>query len=90
MKKKPQQITNYTSVVKEVPMLRKFCLERLEDVSGKSGTGVVAVGAMLPSGLCFMEWCTPIKSVGIYHSIAELEALHGHEGRTLVKWVGEL
>lgn len=90
MKKKVQQVTNYTSVVKEVPVLRKFILDRVEDVSGNSGTGIVAVGTMFPSGFCVMEWTTPIKSMGIYHSIAELEALHGHGGKTVIKWVGEL
>jgi hypothetical protein len=90
MKKKHVVMTNYTSVVKEVPTLRKFYLERLEDVSGNSGIGIVAVGVMYPSGFCVMEWTTPIKSMGIYHSIAELEALHSHGGKTVIKWDSEL
>lgn len=80
----------FTSTVTEVPVLRKFHIERHEDVSGLSGTGIVAVGVMYPTGLCIMEWVTPIKSLGQYHSIADLEALHGHEGRTKVVWDGEL
>jgi hypothetical protein len=92
MKKKSKNTTEipYTSTTQGiVPALRKFYLLREEDVSGKSGTGIVAVGCMFPSGLCVMEWTTPIKSVGHYHSIAELEALHGHEGRTKVVWLGD-
>jgi hypothetical protein len=80
----------FTSTVTEVPKLRKFHVQRSEDVSGLSGTGIVAVGVMYPTGLCIMEWLTPIKSINQYHSIADLEALHGHEGRTTVVWDGEL
>lgn len=87
MKKKGSETPKFTSTVKEVPPLRKFYLQRHTDVSGNSGTGIVAVGVMYPSGLCIMEWTTPIKSVGQYHSIADLEALHGHQGATEVKWV---
>jgi hypothetical protein len=83
-KKKEPEPGKFTSTLKEVPEIRKFHLERHEDVSGLSGVGIVAVGVIYPSGMCVMEWCTPIKSVGHYNSIADLEALHGHEGRTKV------
>lgn len=88
MKKKEQP--KLSTMVTEVPRLRKFYLERNEDVSGNSGTGIVAVGFMYPSGLCIMEWMTPIKSINQYHSIADLEACHSHEGKTIVKWAKEL
>lgn len=88
--KKPLERTYTSTAQGQIPALRKFYLQRDEDVSGKSGTGIVAVGVMFPSGLCVMEWTTPIKSVGHYHSIADLEALHGHEGRTKVIWVGDV
>lgn len=93
MKKKkepPSETAKFTSTVTQVPVIRKFHIERSEDVSGLSGTGIVAVGVMYPSGRCIMEWVTPIKSINEYHSIADLEALHGHEGRTKVVWDGEL
>lgn len=79
----------FTSVVKSVPELKQFHLQREEDETGISGLGIVAVGVMFPSGLCVMEWTTPIKSVGYYNSIADLEALHGHHGKTKVKWTSE-
>jgi hypothetical protein len=90
-KKEPvAEPSKFTSTTKEVPEIRKFHLERNEDVSGLSGTGIVAVGVIYPSGLCVMEWCTPLKSVGHYNSIADLEALHGHEGRTRIVMDGIL
>jgi len=71
----------------DIPVTRKFVLERNEDVSGMSGTGIVAVGFVLPSGFAIMEWVSLEKSIGFYHSIAQLEKVHGHEGRTIVRFL---
>ena len=35
--------------------LKRFLLVRTEDVSGVSGTGVVAEGVMFPSGVVLMD-----------------------------------
>lgn len=69
----------------EVPGLRKFILMRKEDESGISGTGIVAVGIIFPSGMCVMEWTTLVRSMGTYHSIADVESIHGHHGKTEVR-----
>ena len=83
----PRQFTSTAQGA--VPVLRKFHLMRIQDATGISGTGIVAVGVMFPSGVCIMEWTTPIKSVGSYNSVADLEALHGHNGMTKVVFDGE-
>lgn len=67
-------------------MIRRFHLRRLEDESGVSGTGIVAIGAQFPSGKCVMEWQTALSSVALYDSIETLEQIHGHGGKTLVEW----
>ncbi len=69
--------------------MREFYLERLEDESGVSGTGNVARGIQLPSGKIVLEWCThkAPTSIAIYESPEELLTIHGHEGKTLLKWV---
>ena len=61
-----------------------FYLQRNVDTSGISGTGIVAVGVIMPSGICVLEWCTFHSSVGYYKNIADIEAIHGHEGSTVV------
>jgi len=71
----------------QVPVHKIFLLVRNEDESGVSSTGIVAVGMMYPSGCCYMEWTTPIKSENRYNSIADLEAIHGHKGKTVVQWL---
>lgn len=76
-----------------IPMLpavapRPFALLRYEDVSGVSGTGVIATGAMFPStGTVALHWPEPNHSIAVWPSIEALLAVHGHEGRTAVKWL---
>jgi hypothetical protein len=67
------------------PKIRKFHLKRKVDESGVSGTGIVAVGVVLPSKRCVIEWTskrTQANSLGIYDNMEDVEAVHGHEGAT--------
>lgn len=69
--------------------IRPFALDRREDVTGASGTGRVALGAQWPDGTCVIRWQTELRSTAIYDNIAELEAIHGHDGRTTVTWLDQ-
>ena len=77
---------------------RRFELVRTEDVSGTSGTGVVAVGVAYPDGAVHMQWRNKenedldIDSNGCAFKPAPdgVEAtieIHGHEGRTELRWI---
>lgn len=68
---------------------RRFYVWRGEDVSGVSGVGRVAWGCRFPDGATVMRWCVPGKPAGLtfYESVAELEEVHGHDGRTIVVWI---
>jgi hypothetical protein len=71
------------------PTVKTFYLHRLEDESGVSGTGIVAVGVEFPSGRCVMEWVskkTDAHSLGIYDDMDELKKIHGHDGKTRVEY----
>lgn len=63
---------------------RRFYLDRLVDESGVSGTGVVAEGCVFTNGRVAMTWLVPHYSVGIYGSLADVEAIHGHGGKTRI------
>lgn len=65
---------------------RLFVLERTEDVSGTSGTGVVAEGVEFSNGTCVLHWLTQLQSVAIYDNLRVLESVHGHDGHTKVRW----
>lgn len=63
--------------------VKVFYLFRKEDVSGVSGTGIVALGAIFPSGKVQLEWIASNHvSWGAFPNIDILRQLHGHEGRT--------
>lgn len=64
--------------------IREFYLNRIEDESGISGTGVVARGVILPSGSVVLEWQTFYSSIAIYKSIEAVEQIHGHHGKTII------
>ena len=67
-----------------MPAARLLHLERDEDVSGVSGTGRVAYGAMFPNGRIVLCWDTRVASTVIYDNIADLAAIVGHGGRTRI------
>lgn len=64
--------------------MRKFFLYRIEDESGVSGTGAVAEGVIFHNGWCALCWRTPHTSMAFYPNISEVEAIHGHHGKTKV------
>lgn len=63
-----------------------FELHRLEDVSGISGTGIVAQGVVFDDGTCVLRWLTEYRSVAFYENLVTLEKIHLHEGRTRIRF----
>ena len=61
-----------------------FVLNRKEDVSGISGTGIVAEGIKFSDGKVILNWLTQYKSIGIYDSFHMMEKIHCHDGKTEV------
>ena len=66
--------------------VRPFYLHRIVDASGVSGTGIVAVGAVLPSGKAVLEWRSRWKTVTVFESVDQIVRIHGHGGRTQLHW----
>ncbi|MBE9069884.1 hypothetical protein IQ260_24895 [Leptolyngbya cf. ectocarpi LEGE 11479] len=62
---------------------RTFYLQRYEDWSGISGTGLVAVGFEFDQ-VVMLHWLDQYGSTFWYESVAMVERVHGHEGRTQV------
>lgn len=69
--------------------MRLFHLVRDHDVSGVSGTGIVAEGCELSNGSVVMTWLSTHHSIVIYPNIKEVESVHGHEGSTKIVWLDE-
>jgi hypothetical protein len=68
---------------------RRFRLVRHQDVSGVSGTGVVAHGVEWPDGTVSMRWAVPglPPSFANWESLEAILAVHGHQGKTEVEWI---
>lgn len=70
--------------------MRRFLLIRDEDVSGVSGTGIVAEGVIFSTGKVVLSWCSDYRSVTVYDTVSDLETVHGHQGRTRTEWLDPL
>lgn len=64
--------------------IRRFHLLRTEDASGISGCGIVAEGVEFSDKKVALEWLSEHASTNLYESIADVEFIHGHEGRTKI------
>lgn len=67
---------------------RLFELYRHADVSGVSGTGVVAEGVEFADGGIALRWKGEHPATSVWPSMASLLAVHGHEGQTVARYLG--
>ncbi len=68
---------------------RRFVLDRIEDPTGVSGTGVVAWGCAFPDGTAVLRWNTEWPSSVVHYDrgMESIEAVHGHGGKTAIRWL---
>lgn len=76
--------------------MRCFKLIRIQDLTGTSGTGTVASGRVSNTGKTEMRWLTvatladgskrKINTLTHYETWQDVVLLHGHGGRTVLKW----
>lgn len=71
-------------MLKHFTEMTKFVLVRDEDLTGVSGTGIVAEGIEYSNGSVAITWLTPYRCFANYESIKALEHVHGHSGATRV------
>ncbi|MEU4345601.1 hypothetical protein AB0H00_30845 [Nocardia sp. NPDC023852] len=70
--------------------VRFFQLHRDQDVTGFSGTGVVADGVVWPDGAVSMRWRGEIRTTVEAARIEDIETIHGHDGATRVVLLADL
>ncbi len=68
---------------------RPFVLQRDQDVSGISGTGVVAEGVVWTDGTAAIRWRGDRPSTTAWSSVDDLIAIHGHGGGTRIVWADD-
>ena len=67
--------------------MRLFQLHRDLDVSGISGTGIVADGVVFPDGVTVIRWRGERRSTVVWPGVDDVEAIHGHGGATRIVWL---
>lgn len=65
---------------------RRFKLVRHTDVSGVSGTGVVAEGIEWSDGWVTVHWRGQYPSTVVWPDLDAVIAIHGHNGATAIVW----
>lgn len=72
-------------------MLRRFHLARDEDITGVSGTGIVADGCVFPDGVVVLRWRGGFPTSVVFHDrgIEAVEHVHGHGGATRIVWLDD-
>jgi hypothetical protein len=91
--KPPEKITAWLDGL--LPAASPFVLRRHEDVTGVSGTDVVADGVMFPAAgksVCVVRWRGERGSTVVWDHLGHVKEIHDHDGRTQIELVpvGEL
>ena len=67
--------------------MKRFLLNRHFDVSGTSGTGIVAEGVLLSNGKCVIQWLGQFSSLVVWDNIESCLYVNGHGGNTTIDWI---
>jgi hypothetical protein len=67
--------------------MRRFVLRRDVDVTGVSGTGVVAEGVEFGDRAVAIRWLGEHPSLVAWANIVDAMTIHGHGGNTTLVWL---
>lgn len=68
---------------------RRFELHRDTDITGVSGTGIVAEGIAFTDGVVALRWRSEWPTSVVFHDrgVEAVRAVHGHGGATRLVWL---
>jgi hypothetical protein len=66
---------------------RRFLLIRRRDVSGVTGTGVVAEGIQFSDRTVAVRWYGAAPATAVWQNVDAVLAVHGHSGATVIHWL---
>jgi hypothetical protein len=67
--------------------VQDFILVRDKDITGRSGTGIVAEGVVFTDGFAILKWLREPYALGIYETVEALISVRGHEGNTHIEFI---
>jgi hypothetical protein len=89
----PDPAVRYAAQLADMP--RRFALYRVTDVSGVSGTGIIAWGIAYGAAGdedVAIRWrgdTTGVQQLCIFRSVQQVLLVHGHAGKTRIVWLDE-
>lgn len=69
--------------------MRRFQLHRNLDISGISGTGLVAEGVEFSDGRVAVHWLGDMPTTTAHDEMSWVEKIHGHQGATEIRFLDE-
>jgi hypothetical protein len=66
--------------------MRRFRIDRMQDLTGVSGTGCVAQGVVFSDGTTVVRWLGKSPTTTVHPSIESVEAIHLHGGASKLRW----
>lgn len=70
--------------------MKRFSLQRNEDITGVSGTGKVAEGVLFSNGGAVVQWLSGEHASTVIwpapNAMESIYAIHGHAGATEIVW----
>lgn len=67
--------------------MRRFRINRINDVSGTSGTGVICEGCVFSDGKVAIRWLGDFGSSVWWDNLESCMYIMGHGGNTIVEWI---
>lgn len=87
--RKGKPLTKKVNQNSTICRMRRFILLRIKDATGVSGTGVVAEGTVFTDGMSVIHWLREPYAMGVYQTLNDVIAVHGHEGGTQLHFIDE-
>lgn len=87
--RKGNPLTKKVNQNSTLSQMRRFILVRTKDLTGVSGIGVVAEGTVFTDGLSVIRWLKEPYAMGVYQTLNDVIAVHGHEGGTQLQFIDE-
>ena len=87
--RKGKSVTKKVNQNSTICRMRRFILFRIKDATGVSETGVIAEGTVFTDGLSVIHWLREPFAMGVYPTLNDVIAVHGHEGGMQLHFIDE-
>lgn len=69
--------------------MKRFLVNRINDVSGTSGTGIICEGCQFSDGKVAIRWLGQYSSMVWWDNLEDCLHIMGHGNNTVVEWIDQ-